>query len=63
MLEDAHNTLGEAREVLSKDSPLQGDLQDTLRELSRTARSVRILTDYLELHPEALIRGKKGDGR
>lgn len=63
VLNDAHNTLGEAREVLSKDSPMQNDLRETLRELSRAAWSVRILTDYLELHPESLIRGKKGEGK
>jgi len=63
VLNDAHSTLGEAREVLSKDSPMQNDLRDTLRELSRAARSVRMLTDYLERYPESLIRGKKGDGR
>jgi len=27
----------------------------------RAARSVRVLTDYLEQHPESLIRGKKGN--
>ena len=63
LLDEARNTLGEAKEVLSTDAPLQQDLQDTLRELSRAARSVRVLMDYLERYPEALIRGKKGDGR
>ena len=28
---------------------------------ARAARSVRVLADYLERHPEALIRGKKGE--
>jgi len=63
LLAEARTTLSEAREVLSSDTPLQQDLRDTLRELSRAARSVRILVDYLELNPESLIRGKKGDGR
>jgi len=31
----------------------------TLKELSAAARSLRTLADYLERHPEALIRGKK----
>jgi len=35
-------------------------LEDTLRELSNIARSMRALTDYLERHPEALLKGKKG---
>jgi paraquat-inducible protein B len=61
MLKDAHGMLTEAKEVLSKESPLRSDLHETLRELSRAARSVKNLTDYLERNPESLIRGKKGD--
>jgi paraquat-inducible protein B len=33
-------------------------LGSTLDEVSRAARGLRILADYLERHPEALIRGK-----
>jgi len=29
-----------------------------MQELARAARSLRTLADYLEQHPEALIRGK-----
>ncbi|MDB5394735.1 MAG: paraquat-inducible protein [Rhodospirillales bacterium] len=35
-----------------------GDLSGTLRELREAARSVRNLADYLENHPESLLRGK-----
>ncbi len=35
-----------------------GDLPGTLRELKEAARSVRTLADYLENHPESLLRGK-----
>ncbi len=63
VLDEAHKTLGAARGVLSTDAPLQNDLRDALRELSRAAGSVRILMDYLERNPESLIRGKRGDGR
>jgi paraquat-inducible protein B len=35
-----------------------GDLPGTLRELRDAARSVRVLADYLENHPESLLRGK-----
>jgi paraquat-inducible protein B len=69
-LEDVRKTLGEARkalsganQVLSSDAPLQIDLRDTLRELSRAAQSLRVLGDYLEQHPESLIRGKQEDKR
>jgi paraquat-inducible protein B len=44
--------------LVGKDAPAQQDLRDALQELARTARSLRVLTDYLERHPEALIRGK-----
>jgi len=63
LLDEARKTLGEARGVLGTDTPLQSNLRDTLRELSRAAESVRILMDYLERNPESLIWGKRGDGR
>jgi paraquat-inducible protein B len=33
-------------------------LQATVVELRRAAQSIRVLADYLERHPEALLRGK-----
>ncbi len=60
-LQDARKTLGSANSALSADSPLQQNLGQTLQELQRTARSLRVLTDYLGGHPEALIRGRKAD--
>ncbi len=39
-------------------SPMRIQLLATLNELSTAARSFRILTDYLDSHPEALVRGK-----
>ena len=47
----AHQTLGGADE--------QGGLDEAVQEMTRTARSVRVLADYLERHPEALIQGKR----
>ncbi len=40
------------------DAPTRQALDDALEEVARAARSFRDLTDYLERHPEALIRGK-----
>jgi paraquat-inducible protein B len=57
----AQQTLGAANNALSDDSPLQQNLGQTLQELQRTARSLRVLTDYLSRHPESLIRGKGKD--
>jgi paraquat-inducible protein B len=39
-------------------APGQQDLREALQEVTRAARSLRVLTDFLESHPEALIRGK-----
>ncbi len=52
-------TLADARGVISPDSPLVVDLEDTLKEISAMSRSIRELADYLEQHPSSLIRGKK----
>ena len=37
------------------------NLNETLREVSDAAKSLQNLTDYLEQHPESLIKGKKGE--
>lgn len=58
-LSEARNTLGGANEVLSADAPVQIDLRETMREISRAAQSLRVLGEYLERHPESLLRGKK----
>jgi paraquat-inducible protein B len=62
-LEDARKTLKTVEQTMASDAPLQQDLRAVLRELSRTAQSVRALADYLERNPESLIRGKKGGGK
>ena len=58
-LEQARKTFSSAQQVLATDSPTQGDLRDTLQEVTRAAETVRSLADYLERHPESLIRGKR----
>lgn len=45
--------------LLGPNALAQQELRDALKEFGRAARSVRVLTDYLERHPEALIRGKR----
>jgi paraquat-inducible protein B len=44
--------------LVGKEAPAQQELRDALQEITRAARSLRVLTDFLERHPEALIRGK-----
>jgi paraquat-inducible protein B len=46
--------------LLGKDAPGQLELRDALHEVTRAARSLRGLTDFLERHPESLIWGKNG---
>ena len=60
-LKDARRALTDADSVLSRDAPLQRQLQDALAQLSAAARSLHDLADYLERHPESLVRGKPKD--
>jgi paraquat-inducible protein B len=73
LLADAHLTLASSRqmlqqfqssadsigEVFNKDAQLQRNLNRALIELRRSAKSLRLLADYLERYPEALIKGKR----
>jgi len=45
---------------ISPDSPMYFDLATALEELSAAARSIRLLTAFLERNPSALLRGKSG---
>lgn len=58
-LDQLRNTLAAAENTLSQDSPMQLEINELLKELSKAARSIRLMTDYLERHPDALIYGKK----
>jgi paraquat-inducible protein B len=58
-LVQATKTLHTVDGVIEPDSPLQYDLATMLVEFKEAARSIRILSDYLEQHPETLIAGKK----
>jgi paraquat-inducible protein B len=54
--------LGKAENLISTGSPLRYELDNTLKEISAASRSIRILSDYLARHPDALIYGKTGAG-
>lgn len=58
-LSDLQGMSSTAERTFTSDAPLQQDLRETLREVSRAAQSMRVLADYLERHPEAILRGKK----
>ena len=59
-LVSAQGTLDNTSNLTQPNSAQVQQLGNTLQEVSRAARSVRVLADYLERHPEALIRGKAG---
>ena len=63
---EAQQTLASAQTVMgggtqASEAPGSAGLPSTLYELKRAARSLRELSDYLDRHPEALLRGK-GNG-
>lgn len=56
-------TLENTSNLTEPNSAQLQQLTRTVQEVSRAARSVRVLGDYLERHPEALLRGKKGEAK
>lgn len=57
-LGDARGALANARNLLAEDSRTLYNLDVALKELAAAARSLRIMADYLERNPDALIKGK-----
>jgi len=53
-------TLAATSGLLGNSNTGSGELPRALRDLREASRSVKLLTDYLERHPEALVRGKQG---
>jgi paraquat-inducible protein B len=54
-----HGTLDSVDRTLDVESPLQRGLTETLSESRSTLQAVRELADYLDRHPEALLRGRR----
>ena len=54
-----HGTLDSADRTLDVESPLQRGLTDTLSETRNTLQAVRELADYVDRHPDALLRGRR----
>ena len=61
-LEQANQTLETIEDLSDKDSEIIYTLNTTLEEIALAARSIRTVADYLERHPESLLRGKGGNG-
>jgi paraquat-inducible protein B len=59
-LKKMDDSLDALKRFTQENEEVSFQLEDTLREFSNIARSLRVLTDYLERHPEAILKGKKG---
>lgn len=63
-LQSVQETLSRAdRNLLDPGAPIQRNAEQTLLDLQRAAQSLRVLTDYLQRHPESLLRGKPDDAK
>lgn len=58
-LDQLNRTLAVAEQRLDRSDPVSREMVTTLQDLSEAADSVKRLTDYLEEHPEAIVRGRK----
>jgi paraquat-inducible protein B len=54
-----HATLDSAGRTLDVESPLQRGLTETLLESRSTLQAVRELAEYLDRHPDSLLRGRR----
>jgi len=61
-LDQADTTLEAIEDLSNKDSEVIYTLNTALEEIAMAARSIRTAADYLERHPESLLRGKGGKG-
>jgi paraquat-inducible protein B len=70
-LADVRRTLTSIQETLARadrslfdpSAPIQRNAEQTMVDLQRAAQSLRVLTDYLQRHPESLLRGKPDDAK
>ena len=65
-LDESRKALLEVQDLTSQSAYIGYEVGSTLEETKSLSRSIRSLSDYLERHPESLIRGKspeKGDAR
>lgn len=62
-LVSARTTMDNANNFVTPNSVQSQELDNTLMEVTRAARAIRVLADYLERHPDALLRGKSGEAK
>ena len=62
-LTNTDKLLNNAGSLVAPDSMFNAELNNMLQQGGGAARSLRVLADYLERHPEALLRGKPGEAK
>jgi len=56
----AGRTVGSIETSYGNNSQFQRELERAMTQVGDTARSIRLLADFLDRHPEALVRGRAG---
>jgi paraquat-inducible protein B len=57
-LDHANETLKSIENVAEEGTQLRHEVSATLTEIAAASRSVRVLADFIEQHPDALLRGR-----
>jgi paraquat-inducible protein B len=60
---EAHAAISTLHGALASGSPLRDRIDQTLDDTDNTLLEVRALAEYLERHPDALIRGRHSDSK
>jgi paraquat-inducible protein B len=63
VLKAARTALDGVGQTLADESQFKQESSAMMREVTRAAQQLRLLSDYLERHPEALLRGKPEDAK
>jgi paraquat-inducible protein B len=58
-LQEGKRALAETASTMDSDARILSDLSRSLNEIEGAARAFRVLSEYLQRNPEALLRGKK----
>jgi paraquat-inducible protein B len=61
-IQTAQETLASVNSAVGKGSPLRIQVESAVAEFSQAARAIRVLADYLQRNPDALLRGKPQKG-
>jgi paraquat-inducible protein B len=57
-LDNANKTLASVENLADEGTQLRHEISAALTEISAAARSVRVLADFIEQHPDAVLRGR-----